>query len=270
MMRSLWTAASGMKTQQATVDSISNNLSNVNTTGFKKERLEFKSLLYETMKEAGDIQNGANPVNLQVGHGVKTVASVKMFDQGTFTRTEGPLDFCLEGNGFFAIQDVDGETRYTRDGAFKMALYDGNLIMTASDGRPVLGTDGGPLIFPDGTTSDELMVDEFGGFSVMENGVKVDLGIQMQVVQFRNTQGLLSVGGGLYETTIASGPALLETENADNLEPTLVLQGGLEGSNVQAVEEMVKLIVAQRAYELSSKAIQTSDEMLAKANELKR
>ncbi len=108
MMRSLWTAASGMKTQQATVDSISNNLSNVNTKGFKKERLEFKSLLYETMREAGKIENGGMPVNLQVGHGVKTVASVKSFTQGTFERTEGPLDFAIEGDGFFVIMDAYG------------------------------------------------------------------------------------------------------------------------------------------------------------------
>lgn len=269
MMRSLWTAASGMKTQQATVDSISNNLSNVNTTGFKKERLEFKSLLYETMKEAGSIENGGNPVNLQVGHGVKTVASVKNFAQGTFNRTEGPLDFALEGDGFFVVEDPSGNPVYTRDGAFKMSLYQGRLMMTTADGRPILGTDDNYIIFEDGMTADKLEVDEFGKFTTMVDGNRVDLGLQIQVVQFQNTMGLKTLGGAFYEATIASGEPMPEIDNED-LEPTIVLQGGLEGSNVQAVEEMVKLIVAQRAYELSSKAIQTSDEMLARANELKR
>lgn len=269
MMRSLWTAASGMKTQQATVDSISNNLSNVNTVAFKKERLEFKSLLYETIREAGNVENGANPVNLQVGHGVKSVASVKNFGQGTFERTEGPLDFALEGDGFFVVQDVDGDEVYTRDGSFKMSIFQDKLMLVSSGGRPIKGVDGEYIIFEDGMTSDKLEVDEFGKFSTMEDGNKVDLGLQLQVVQFQNSQGLKAKGGAFYEKTIASGDPMLEANDPD-LEPSLVLQGGLEGSNVQAVEEMVKLIVAQRAYELSSKAIQTSDEMLARANELKR
>mgnify|MGYP001827799495 CR=1 FL=1 len=269
MMRSLWTAASGMKTQQTTVDIISNNLSNVNTVGYKKERLEFKSLLYETMRKAGDVDNGGSPVNLQVGHGVKTSASVKTFSQGTFERTEGSLDFAIEGAGFFVTQDGNGNERYSRDGSFKMSLSNDGLMLSASGGRPILDVNGDPIIFESGMTAENITVDEKGNFTTMEDGSVVDLGIQMQVVQFRNSQGLLSLGGGLYETTIASGEAILEAEN-DDIEDSFVLQGGLEGSNVQAVEEMVKLIVAQRAYELSSKAIQTSDEMLSLANELKR
>lgn len=269
MMRSLWTAASGMKTQQATVDSISNNLSNVNTIGFKKERLEFKSLLYETMREAGDVENGGSPVNYQVGHGVKTAASVKTFTQGTFERTEGALDFAIDGDGFFTIQDGNGNERYSRDGAFKMAIGTDGLMLTSGGGRPVLGVGGEPIIFEDGITADKLTVDEKGNFSTLVDGSKVDLGLQIQIVQFQNSQGLLALGGGLYETTVASGAPLVEAET-DDLEGSILLQGGLEGSNVQAVEEMVKLIVAQRAYELSSKAIQTSDEMLSIANGLKR
>lgn len=269
MMRSLWTAASGMKTQQATVDSISNNLSNVNTVGFKKERLEFKSLLYETMKEAGSVETGGNPVNMQVGHGVKTVASVKTFSQGTFENTEGDLDFAIDGQGFFVAQDVDGSEVYTRDGSFKMAIYEDGLMLTTSAGNFIKGIDGEKITFDNGMTASKLDVDEFGRFSTMENGTKVDLGMQIQVVQFQNTQGLLSKGGGYFEQTVASGEPMLEVEE-DDLDMSSVIQGGLEGSNVQAVEEMVKLIVAQRAYELSSKAIQTSDEMLQEANALKR
>lgn len=268
-MRSLWTAAAGMKTQQATIDSIANNLSNVNTTGYKKERLEFKSLLYETMKEGGEVGNGGKPVNLQVGHGVQTVASVKSFSQGTFERTEGPLDFALEGSGFFVVKDMEGKEVFTRDGSFKTSLYKDDIILTNTNGQPVIGVDDEPLIFKDGIAIDKLEIDQFGRFSVIEDGNKVDLGIQMKVVQFKNAQGLKSIGGGNYEQSVASGEPLVE-KDADKLSPSMVIQGGLEGSNVQAVEEMVKLIVAQRAYELSSKAVQTSDEMLARANELKR
>jgi len=268
-MRSLWTAASGMKTQQTTVDTISNNLSNVNTVGYKKERLEFKSLLYETMREAGDVNNGASPVNLQVGHGVRTAASVKTFSQGIFQQTEGALDFAVEGAGFFVTQDGNGNERYTRDGAMKMSTSDDGLMLASSSGRPILDVNGDPIIFEEGMTSDGIQVDEKGNFTTLVDGQVVDLGIQMQVVQFRNAQGLLSIGGGLYETTVASGEAILESES-DELQGSFITQGGLEGSNVQAVEEMVNLIVAQRAYELSSKAIQTSDEMLSLANGLKR
>ncbi len=191
MMRSLWTAASGMKTQQATVDTISNNLSNVNTVGYKKERLEFKSLLYETMKEAGDVVKGGSPVNYQVGHGVKTSASVKTFSQGTFERTEAPLDFAIEGNGFFTIRDGNGNERYSKDGAFKMSIGTDGLMLTSSGGRPVLGVGGEPIIFGDGITADKLQVDEKGNFSTMVDGSKVDLGVQMQIVQFQNTKKFL-------------------------------------------------------------------------------
>jgi len=268
-MRSLWTAASGMKTQQATIDSISNNLANVNTTGFKKERLEFKSLLYEMLKEAGDIKKGGGPVNFQVGHGVQAVASVKSFSQGTFQRTEGMLDFAIDGQGFFTVRNMEGKEVYSRDGAFKVSLFEGDLMLTNSNGQPIIGVDGEPLILKDNVSVSQLEIDEFGKFSLLKDGKKIDLGLQMKIVQFKNAQGLQSIGGGIYEQTVASGDPMLEAEEA-TLTPSMVLQGGLEGSNVQAVEEMVKLIVAQRAYELSSKAVQTSDEMLARANELKR
>ncbi len=268
-MRSLWTAASGMKTQQLTVDTIANNLANVNTIGYKKERMEFKSLLYETIREAGDVDQGGSPVNLQVGHGVRTAGSVKTFTQGNLERTEGPLDFAIDGAGFFALQSPTGQTQYTKDGAFKMALYDGNLTLTNVNGYPVLGTDGAPVSLQDGLNPANLTVDEQGNLSYVFEGESVDLGIQLQLVQFQNVTGIKALGGGLFEQTIASGEPILEADNED-LDPSTLSQGMLESSNVQAVEEMVKMIIAQRAYELSSKAIQTSDDMLGMANNLKR
>ncbi len=268
MMRSLYTAASGMKTQQATVDSISNNLSNVNTNGFKKERLEFKSLIYETIKEAGDTNKGANPVNMQIGHGVRTVASVKAFDQGTFIRTENPLDIFIEGDGLFVVREKNGEERFTRDGAMKVSLKDSKIMLTTSTGLSYLNTKGEPITF-EGINPENLVADTDGKFTIMKDGKPFDLNQQIQIVQFKNPQGLMSMGGSLFKETVASGDKMLESDN-DNLTRSNILQGGLEGSNVQAVEEMVKLIVAQRAYELSSKTIQASDEMLSLANQLKR
>lgn len=270
MMRSLWTAATGMKTQQLTVDTIANNLANANTVGYKKERIEFKSLLYETLRTAGDISTGGEPVNLQVGHGVRAAGSVKTFTQGNLERTDAPLDFSLEGNGFFAIQMPNGDVNYTKDGSFKMAMKDGQVILTNVSGYPVLDSTNQIFTFPDGVLAEKVLVDEEGKFSyVNPDGVQEDLGLQLQVVQFQNEIGLKTKGGGMFETTIASGEALPETENVF-LEKSVVMQGSLESSNVQAVEEMVKMIIAQRAYELSSKAIQTSDDMLGLANNLKR
>jgi flagellar basal-body rod protein FlgG len=241
----------------------------VNTNGFKKERMEFKSLLYETMRTAGDVTEGGEPVNLQVGHGVRAAGSVKTFSQGNFEQTEAPLDFAIAGNGFFAIQTQSGETQYTKDGSLKMAVSDGELMLTDVSGNPVLNTDGEAITF-DGTISlDNLSVDEDGNFTYVSDGVSTDLGIQMQVAQFSNITGLQAMGNGLFAATVASGEAMIESENED-LTSSSIIQGTIESSNVQAVEEMVKMIIAQRAYELSSKAIQTSDDMLSTANSLKR
>jgi flagellar basal-body rod protein FlgG len=269
MMRSLWTAASGMKTQQLTVDTIANNLANANTIGFKKERLEFKSLLYETMREAGSIDAQGSPVNLQVGHGVRAAGSVKTFSQGNIEVTEAPLDFAMAGNGFFAVQTFDGSVKYAKAGAFKVSQDDGELTLTDVNGYRILNADGDPITFDEGVSMDRVVVDEMGNFATVVDGEPVDLDHQFEIVQFANVAGLRSVGNGLFETTVASGQAISEHEN-DDLEKSSIIQGALESSNVQAVEEMVGMIIAQRAYELSSKAIQTSDDMLAMANNLKR
>lgn len=271
MIRSLWTAASGMKTQQMYVDSIANNLANVNTIGYKKEGMEFKSLFYETLREsaAPDENGNGTPVSLQVGHGVRAIANVKNFSQGSIETTNNPLDFSIDGNGFFSIQDSNGDTVYTKEGSFKISLMEDAIRLTTSDGYAVLNTEGEPIELENDFLSENLVVDTLGNLKYMTPEGAQDLGIQMGIVQFRNTPGLDAIGGSYYKKTGASGEALFEA-NEDDLVKSKVSQGSLEASNVQVVEEMVKMIVAQRAYELNSKAIQTSDDMLGLANNLKR
>lgn len=271
MMRSLWTAASGMKTQQMFVDNIANNLANVNTTGFKKESLEFKSLLYETLKESGVDENGVStPVGLQIGHGVRTSASVKNFSQGNLETTNNPLDFAIDGSGFFSVLDSNGNELYTKEGAFKISVNDdASLSLTTTDGYGILNTAGEAITFDSAFQPDKLSVDDLGNMFYSTAEGAEDLGIQIGLKQFRNPAGLTALGGGYYQPTVASGEALLETDNED-LEKSSLTQNTLESSNVQVVEEMVRMIVAQRAYELNSKAITTSDDMLGIANNLKQ
>ena len=271
MMRSLWTAASGMTSQQANVDTISNNLANVNTTSYKKERMEFKSLLYQTMQRADmDPQNQTGrPVNLQVGLGVRTIATSRIFDQGNLEVTGHPIDFAIEGNGYFAIQRGE-EVFYTRDGSFKASVGEDGIMLVTSEGYPVLSTDGEPIIIPFDVSLESLSVSREGVFEYVDAaGVANDLDVQFNVVQFSNPQGLEAVGSNLFGITPASGEPLLESEG-EVTKPSGIIQGYLEMSNVQVAEEMVKLIVAQRAYEMNSKAIQASDDMLQQANNLKR
>lgn len=271
MMRSLWTAASGMVSQQMNVDTISNNLANVNTMGYKKSRMEFKSLLYETMQRAGIDENGAGrPVNLQIGHGVRPVGTVKNYSMGNIEMTDNPLDVAIDGDGFFAVLGNDDEILYTRDGSFKVSMVDGESMLVTTDGYPILSTDEEPIYIPQDVNISDLLIGEDGFFSyVNAEGETVELGIQMQIVQFPNRAGLEDIGRNLLKPTTASGEPAFEVDGEVNRTSRLI-QRSLESSNVQVVEEMVKLIVAQRAYEISSKAIQTSDDMLSQANQLKR
>lgn len=270
MMRSLWTGASGMTAQQLNIDVISNNISNVNTTGYKRERAEFQTLLYQTMEKPVEaVDTGlSTPAPMQVGHGVKTAAISRDYQVGSFQRTENTFDFALNGTGFFAIQK-DDDVYYTRDGSFKTSVMPDdaeNLYLVTTDGYPVLDTEGEPIVFPADST---ITVDQMGNFyTTGENGDE-ELGIQFQLVQFANANGLSSEGGNLYKDTIASGEPIAEAEE-EVANRTTVQQGAIEMSNVQVADEMVKLIVAQRAYELNSKSITTSDEMLQTANQLKR
>ena len=269
MMRSLWTAASGMNAQQLNVDTISNNISNVNTNSYKKERLEFKSLLYQTMERASlDDADTGKPVNLQVGLGVKPIATSRMFTQGNLERTENKTDLAIEGQGFFMIQTGEDEVSYTRDGNFKISVGDGENNLVTSEGYYVLSTDGEPIAIPENVAVKDITIDENGAISYMLDGEIEDLGVTIGVVQFANPQGLEAIGGNLYTTTSASGEPILEEDG--EVTRSKISQGYIELSNVNIAEEMVNLIVAQRAYELNSKAITTSDEMLQQANNLKK
>lgn len=266
MIRALWTAASGMAAQQFNVDVIANNLSNVNTTAYKSQRVEFKDLLYETLDRAYVLEDRGRPVNLQVGHGTVPCATVSNFVTGNFERTENPLDFAIDGDAFFMVLGPRGDVVYTRDGSFKISMTDYGKALTTSDGYYVLD-DTGYEIFLDVDVS-SLTVSPEGELSyVNEDGVTESLGIRLGLVSFENRNGLLSIGKNLYAWTEAAGEPI-PNEEAVNM--STVNQGFLESSNVQVVDEMVKLIVAQRAYELNSKAIQSSDEMLGIANNLRR
>lgn len=263
-MRALWTAASGMKAQQLNIDTISNNLSNVNTTGFKKHRIEFKDLLYEQLRTTDFAEGEGKPVNLEVGHGVMPSASVRSFTKGNFEQTNNELDFAINGPGFFTVRDANDNLFFTKDGSFKLSIEDGEARLVTSDGYYVQ-SDAGDVEL--GTDITEISVTPDGVITVQRMGEEEaeEIGTLM-LVKFPNPEGLESIGKNLYKETTASG----EYVEAFEGEAGEVLQGYLETSNVQVVEEMIKLITAQRAYEINSKSIQTADEMLQMANNLRR
>ncbi|MDP4093808.1 MAG: flagellar basal-body rod protein FlgG [Bacillota bacterium] len=267
MMRALWTAGLGMNAQQMNVDVISNNLANVNTTSYKTERAEFKDLLYETMQRASLMNGSGKPVNLQVGLGTTVSDTERDFSPGNMENTGNPLDFAINGEGFFTVQGPKGDTEYTKDGSFKISVTDGGNMLTTSDGYPVLDDTGNPIVFT--INPNDLQVNENGELGYMDPTAKtyVSLGQNLGIVQFPNKEGLLNEGGNLYSATSASGDPVADSEQDDK---SLVMQKFLESSNVQIVNEMVKLIVAQRAYETNSKAVQSADEMLGMANNLRR
>lgn len=272
MMRSLWSAASGMKGQQTAVDTIANNISNVNTTGFKTQSTQFKSLLYQTIKSSSTNANGdTKPTSVQVGLGTRVASTNTSFAQGNMMASESNTAFCITGEGFFAIQGEDGQTYYTRDGNFGWAMDNANnRALTTADGLFVLGRDGQHITLPNAAGTEGFAVDEDGVISYRgDDGQFVRTGQIMAVYQFPNRVGLEKIGDNLYAQTAASGDAQAEWET-DGITRSKVRQNYTEGSNVNVADEMVNLIVAQRAYELNSKAITTSDTMLEQANNLKR
>ena len=272
MMRALYTAATGMRAEQTNVDTIANNLSNVNTTGFKGQRTEFKSLLYQTIQTRSTSGNGdAKPVGAQVGLGTRVAATTSTYTQGSLTETDRPTDFAIEGDGFFAVRGTDGQTYYTRNGAFEWSQYgNGQTILADAQGNPVMDTAGNVIAIPQEVSSENMTFNEYGEIGYMTvGGEYVPMNQRMAVYQFNNPSGLEKLSGSLLGATANSGNPMLEATNA-NLTKSKVAHKFLEGSNVQVADEMVNLIVAQRAYELNSKAITTADSMLETANNLRR
>lgn len=271
MVRSLWTAATGMNAQQLNLDTIANNLANVNTTGYKTQVNEFKSLLYQTIQTRTTSANGeTKPIGAQVGLGTRNSAITTIFTEGSLTASESSTAFALDGKGFFAVRGDDGNTYYTRNGNFQFTTATNGNMLATTDGLPVLDTNGRAIILNNTYTVSKITVDSNGQLCYPdETNNPQPMGITIGVFQFNNPGGLEKEGDSLYSQTAASGAAINEATNA-NVEKTSVIQGYLEASNVQVADEMVNMIVTQRAYELNSKAITASDEMLQEANNLRR
>ena len=272
MMRSLYTAATGMIAEQTNVDTISNNLANVNTTGYKTERTEFKSLLYQNIQTRTTTANGEQkPVGAQVGLGTRVAATMSMYTQGPLNASESPTDFAIEGDGFFAVRGADGDIYYTRNGNFTWSLDgNGNTILATQDGWPVLDRNGGVIRVPDGVTSEAMQFAQDGQIGYRDaEGMAQMTNQYFAIHQFNNPAGLEKLSSSRLQMTEASGMPMMEGVTP-GLKQSKVHQKFLEGSNVQVADEMVNLIIAQRAYELNSKAITTSDSMLETANNLKR
>lgn len=260
MLRALYSSAAGMQSQQLNLDVIANNLANVNTTGFKKSKIEFQDLLYQTPRAAGADQGGGNqlPTGVQIGHGSQPVATAKVFTTGELTQTGERLDVAVQGDGFFEVQLADGSRAYTRDGALKLAS-DGRV--TTSEG---LVLQGGFQPIPAGTTS--ISIAPTG--EVTTQGANGSQSFRVQLVRFANPAGLQSLGRNLYRESASSGTPEIGNPGENGFGD--LRQGYLEMSNVKVVEEMVNMIVAQRAYEVNSKAVQAADEMMQLSNNLRR
>jgi len=261
MDRALKTAASGMYAQQLNVDAIANNLANVNTTSFKQTRVEFQDLMYETLRSTGtpDQLGGTPPAELQVGDGTVPSATTRDFGQGDLQATQNQLDFAIQGDGFFRIRMPDGTEEYTRDGSFKVSAQ-GNLV--TSDGYVVEPG----FTIPQDATAINVSTDGTVQATVSGQTNPVTLG-QLELAKFVNPAGLHAVGANLYQETVASGTPILSNPSSTGF--GTIQQGYLESSNVSVVTEMVKMIEAERAYELNSKAVETANSMMQLANNLK-
>jgi len=262
MIQSLYSGASGMEAQQLNLNVIANNLANANTTGFKRSKIEFQDLLYQRPRTAGaDAGNGSVlPTGTELGNGTRVVATTKVFTQGQLKQTGGELDLAIDGDGFFKVQRADGLEVFTRDGSLKRNAQ--GLVVT-SDGLPVTG-------IPALLDAKGISVSPSGQISFVDTTGQVQIAGQVQLFRFANASGLRSVGGNLYEETISSGAPVAGVPGATGSGIGPIIQGFVESSNVSIVEEMVNMIQAQRAYEINSKAITTSDEMLGQMSQLKR
>ncbi|MFQ6008344.1 MAG: flagellar basal-body rod protein FlgG [Candidatus Zixiibacteriota bacterium] len=262
MIKAMRTAASGMIAQQMNVDNIANNLANVSTTGFKRSNIEFQDVLYQNLRRAGTASAVGTevPTGLSIGYGTRVASTVRQFSEGNLTSTGNPLDLAISGDGFFQIRHPDGSIAYTRDGAFKLS----------ADGRIV--TSDGYFLEPEITIPEDATAVSVGTDGVVEVLIvgeeePVEVG-QIELARFINPAGLMAIGHNLLVPTGASGDPITDVPTQNGLGQ--IDQGYLEMSNVKVVDEMVNMIVAQRAYEMNSKAIQTADDMAAIANNLKR
>lgn len=260
MIRSLWTAATGMQAQQLQQDVVANNLANVNTVGFKKSRADFQDLMYQISSQAGSDTSTGNqlPVGIEVGMGARSVATQKLFSQGDYQRSGNSYDWAIEGDGFFQL-DNNGETVYTRAGNFKVNK-DG--ILCNSEGLKLIPE----VSVPQDTVT--FTLDSGGTWTAADKGGKALASGRIELAKFINPAGLSSMGRNLFGKTESSGEPVTGNPAENGMGTTS--QGFLEMSNVNVVEEMVKMIAGQRAYEINSKAITTADNMLEMVNNLKR
>ena len=262
MIRALWTAGTGMNVQQTNLDVISNNIANVNTTGYKKSRADFQDLMYQTLRLQGTKNDGGNqiPTGIQIGHGAMLAAVQKVFIQGDFQETDNETDLAIEGAGFLQITMPDGTMAYTRAGALK------------KDAEGRLCTSDGYLITPNITIPSNTIKTQVGSDGTVSVQTQGQSALQqvgkMELATFPNPTGLNAIGKSLFQQTDASGAPVLGQPGTNGM--GTLLQGFLEMSNVNIMQEMVNLIIGQRAYEVNSKAIQAADEMLQLANNVRR
>src|SRR5205809_2124724 len=262
MLRALYTAATGMQAQQINIDTIANNIANVNTTGFKQGRAEFQDLLYQNIRPAGTASSASTeyPVGLQLGLGTRPVATDRNYRQGDFRQTDNPLDLVIEGKGFFQVRTPSGELAYTRDGSFHVSST--GAVVTA-DGSPLEPQ----ITIP--ADAQDIVIGTDGTVSVTQAGQSAAQQVgTIQIANFQNPSGLNGVGRNLFLPTAASGDASAGNPGENGL--GRINQGFLEQSNVNVVEEMVNMIVAQRAYEVNSRAVRVADDMLSQINNLSR
>ncbi len=262
MIRALFTAATGMTAQQLNMDTTANNLANVNTTGFKRSRVDFQDLLYQTPRAPGaaTAQGAEAPTGTQVGSGVRSASTQRIFSQGDFQQTENPLDLVIEGDGFFQVLRGDGTTAYTRAGSFRR---DANGRMVNPDGFALQPE----ITLPPQTATISIGTDGVVNVTLAGSTTPQQVGT-IEVARFVNPAGLNAIGRNLFLPTAASGAALTGAPGSQGF--GTLSQGFIEMSNVKVVEEMVNLIIGQRAYEAGSKAVQSADEMLQLANNLRR
>ena len=260
MIRSLWVAKTGLEAEQTNVDVISNNLANVSTNGFKRQRPVFEDLLYQTLRQPGaqSTQQTQVPSGLQLGTGVRPVATARIFTTGNLQNTGNPLDLAVNGNGFFQVTLPDGSVSYTRDGAFQL---DNQGQMVTSNGYPLQPT----ITIPPNAVS--ITIGSDGTVSVLAAGATAPTQVgQIQLANFINPAGLQARGENLFLETAASGTAQTNVPGTNGL--GALNQGFVETSNVNVTEELVNLITAQRAFEINSRSIQSSDQMLQKLTQL--